>query len=194
MSCDKYSIIFVMDESGSMVNMGNEPWQGLNNFVNKQKESNIDFNFTLIFFNSNTKFIHKNLDSEKIEDLIEENYRPNGTTALYDAIGEGIEYQKSQSMDKVIFVILTDGLENSSQEYNKKSIQKMVHELETKNKWEFIYLGANQDAFQVGNSIGIESSFNYEYTPRGFKNVMESVSICISNKISGIHDNISLKK
>ena len=55
MNSDKYSIIFIMDESGSMVNMGNEPWQGLNNFVNKQKENNIEFNFTLIFFNQKFK-------------------------------------------------------------------------------------------------------------------------------------------
>jgi uncharacterized protein with von Willebrand factor type A (vWA) domain len=193
MNSNKYSIIFIMDESGSMVNMGNEPWQGLNNFVNKQKENNIEFNFTLIFFNSNIRFIHKNLNSEKISMLTKKDYNPEGLTALYDAIGKGIEYQKTQSIDNVIFVILTDGLENSSQEYNKTSIQKLIKELETENKWEFVYLGANQDAFKVGNSIGIESSFKYEYTPSGFRNVMESISTCVSNKITGVDENISFK-
>lgn len=191
---ENFSIIFIMDESGSMSNMGDEPWQGLNNFVKKQKESNSNFNFTLIFFNSEVRFIYKNLESEEIPILSKKDYNPNDTTALYDAIGKGIEYQKTQNMENVIFVILTDGHENCSREYNKKTIQKMISDLEKNNKWKFVYLGANQDSFEVGQGIGIHNSCNYDYTPQGLRNVMRNVSASICKTISGENDNIVLEK
>jgi len=194
MSSEKYFITFIMDSSGSMASMGDEPWQGLNNFVNKQKESKVDFNFTLIFFNSEIKFMYKNLESDKIPVLTSEDYNPVDTTSLYDAIGQGIEYQKTQSMDNVIFVILTDGLENSSKEYNKTGIQTMIKNLETKNKWQFVYLGANQDAFQVGSGIGINTSCNYAYTPEGLRGAMRNVSNSISRQISGETREIKLEE
>lgn len=192
MSSEKHSIIFIMDESGSMTSMGNEPWQGLNSFVKKQKDNNVDFNFTLIFFNSEVKFIYKNLEGSKIPELTSSDYNPYDTTALYDAIGKGIEFQKKESMNNVIFVILTDGMENCSQEYNKNNIQKMIKDLETNNNWKFVYLGANQDSFQVGNSIGITNSCNYDYTPKGFREVMDSVSYSISRNITGETKDIDL--
>lgn len=192
MSSEKYYITFIMDESGSMASMGDEPWQGLNNFVNKQKESKVDFNFTLIFFNSEIKFIYKNLESDKITELTNKDYNPFDTTALYDAIGKGIEYQKTQSMDNVIFVILTDGHENSSHEYNKEGIQNMIKDLENKNKWKFVYLGANQDAFEVGHGIGINNTCNYDCTPDGLRGIMRNVSDSISRQISGQTTEIKL--
>ena len=200
MSSEKYSIIFIMDESGSMTSMGDEPWQGLNNFVRKQKESNVEFNFTLIFFNSEVKFFYKNLEASKIPELTSNDYNPCDTTALYDAIGKGIEFQKKQGMDNVIFVILTDGMENSSQEYNKNTIQKMIKDLESKNGWKFVYLGANQDSFQVGNSIGINKTCNYDYTPKGFRDIMRSVSNSVCRNITGetkdinLNDDVDLNK
>jgi len=160
----------------------------------KQKESKVDFNFTLIFFNSEIKFIHKNLESDKIPELTSKDYNPMDTTSLYDAIGKGIEYQKTQSMDNVIFVILTDGHENSSQEYNKRGIQNMIKDLENKNKWQFVYLGANQDAFEVGHGIGINNTCNYAYTPDGLRGVMRNVSNSISRQISGETTEIKLEE
>ena len=192
MSSNKYSITFIMDASGSMASMGDEPWQGLNNFVKKQKESNINFNFTLIFFNSEVNFIYKNMEHDKIPELTSKDYDPSDTTSLYDAIGKGIEYQKTQSMENVIFVILTDGHENSSREYNKKGIQNMIKDLENKHNWKFVYLGANQDAFEVGNGIGIGNTCSYDYTREGFRGVMRSVSNSISRQISGQTNEIKL--
>jgi hypothetical protein len=194
MSSEKYYITFIMDASGSMASMGDEPWQGLNNFIKKQKESKVDFNFTLIFFNSEINFIYKNLESNKIPELTSKDYVPMDTTSLYDAIGKGIEYHKTDSMDNVIFVILTDGHENSSQEYNKKGIQNMIKDLESKNKWQFVYLGANQDSFEVGNGMGINNTCNYAYTPEAFRGVMRNISNSISRQISGETTEIKLEK
>jgi len=147
MTSENFTIVFVMDKSGSMTSMNDEPWQGLNSFITEQKSLIPNFKFTLCFFNNKVEFIYKNLDSEKIPLLKKEDYKPESMTALYDAIGKTIEFQLTQSKNNVIFVILTDGLENCSNEFDNSKIKKMINDMETENKWKIIYLGANKDAY-----------------------------------------------
>ena len=104
------SVIFIMDESGSMQKMGKEPVEGLNNFVKEQKEQDKPFLYTLIFFNDKTDFKCTRIESSKIKDLSSDDYKPNGMTALNDAIGHAIESHKDIKDEKVIVIILTDGL------------------------------------------------------------------------------------
>jgi len=144
-----------MDKSGSMVSMGNEPIDGLNNFYEEQKKVD-KFNSTLVFFNEKVDFIHENKLSIDIHTITNKEYTPSGMTALYDAIGKSIDYQRSIKTEDVIFVILTDGCENSSQEYNKNTIKKLIETMENEHKWKFIYLGANQDSFTVGGGLGFK--------------------------------------
>ena len=185
MSAEKdYSIVFILDESGSMESMGDEPWQTINNFVEDQKKAG-KFKFTLIFFNNKTNFIFKNLESDNIPILKREDYKPSNMTALNDAIGCGIIYQKSQSLENVIFVILTDGLENSSKEFSGPCIKQMIEDMENTHNWKFIYLAANQDACLIGNNMGISSSKTFDCTPTGLCNIMRTVSSSLSRAISG---------
>ena len=184
MSKDNFSVVFILDESGSMEVMGDEPWQSINNFIKEQKNVG-NFNFTLICFNDNVRFIYKNLESDKIENLKNEDYNPMGMTSLNDAIGQGITYQKSQSLENVIFVILTDGLENSSKEFTKSNIKEMINEMENIHKWKFIYLGANQDAILSGKNIGISTAKTFKYNSEGLCEVMRCVSDSVSRAISG---------
>jgi hypothetical protein len=178
------SIVFVFDKSASMESLGDEPRQSLNTFYQMQKESGISFKSTLILFNNNVEFIHQNLDGNDVPILEKEHYIPSGMTSLLDAIGRGIEYQKNENINNVIFVILTDGLENSSRIYNYTQIKEMITEMESKHSWQFIYLGANQDAFTVGNNLGINVSADYDYTPRGLNTIMREVSTGITRGIS----------
>jgi len=179
-----FSVVFVLDESGSMEVMGDEPWQSINNFIKEQKNVG-KFNFTLICFNDNVRFIYKNLESDKILNLKTDDYTPFGMTALNDAIGQGITYQKSQTLENVIFVILTDGLENSSKEFSKTKVREMIQEMENIHKWKFVYLGANQDAFLSGKNIGISTSKTFKYNSEGLCEVMRCVSDSVSRAISG---------
>ena len=180
------SIVFVMDASGSMANMGNEPLQGLNAFYKKQKDSG-QFTSTLVFFSNDVTFHHKNIRGEDVPVLSKSDYIIDGMTALYDAIGQSIEYQRNIKTENVIFVILTDGHENASTSYNKNSIKELITEMEEKHKWLFIYLGANQDSFSVSQGIGIRHSADYAYTPEGCCNILrtisDNVSRCVSNNI-----------
>jgi len=180
-----YSVVFIMDKSGSMSSLGVEPVDSLNNFYDLQVKSG-EFNTTLIFFNDKVEFIHKNIESSNIKKINYEDYKPNGMTALYDAIGEAIEYQKTIQNENVIVVILTDGHENSSQKYRGNQIKELTSKLENDNGWKFIYLGANQDSFDVGSQIGVNTTADYEYTPLGLNCIMRTISHNVSECLSGV--------
>lgn len=181
-----FSIVFILDKSGSMENMGKEPVDGLNNFYKEQNENGKFFS-TLILFNHKSEIIHENIEGESVKRLEYSDYKPDGMTALYDAIGHGITKQESVKKENVIFVILTDGHENSSREYNRKEIKEKINKAEKEYGWKFIYLGANQDSFEVGNSIGISTSCDYNYTKAGcreiFREVSSGLSKCISHEV-----------
>jgi hypothetical protein len=184
------SILFILDQSGSMSSMGDEPLQGLNSFYDKQKESG-DFYSTLLTFNNDVKFIHKNIIGKEIKELKKKDLIPQGLTALYDAIGEGIEYQKSIKLENVLVVIMTDGENNASQKFKKEDIQTLISHMEKKYGWSFSYLGANQDSFRVATDINIKNYQNFEFTREGcgevFRNISDTVSRCVtSNSLNRI--------
>jgi len=178
-----FSIVFVLDKSGSMESMVKEPVDGLNNFY-KEQNMNGKFFSTLVFFNHKTEFIHENINGEDVKTFEYSDYKPDGMTALYDAIGHAITKQESIKKENVIFVILTDGHENTSRDYNRKQIKEKITKAEKEYGWKFIYLGANQDAIYVGNSLGISTSCDYEYTQNGCKNIFREVSSELSRCIS----------
>jgi hypothetical protein len=180
------SILFIMDESGSMSVMGDEPIQGLNDFYKKQNESG-EFMSTLCTFSTDVRFAHKNMKGKDVPVLTNEQYCPNGMTALYDAIGESVKFQLEQNPNNVLVVILTDGEENSSQKYTKSDIKKLLNKMEKENGWKIMYLGANQDSFKVADGIGVCSSANYTHTPEGcsglFRRLSAEVSRCVSQDV-----------
>ena len=180
------SILFIMDESGSMSVMGDEPIQGLNDFYKKQNESG-EFMSTLCTFSTDVRFAHKNMKGKDVPVLTNEQYCPNGMTALYDAIGESVKFQLEQNPKNVLVVIMTDGEENSSQHYSKKDIKNLLKKMEEENGWKIMYLGANQDTFKVANGIGVGNSAEYEHTPEGcsglFRRLSAEVSRCVSNDV-----------
>jgi hypothetical protein len=178
-----YSVLTIIDESGSMATLGNEPVSAINTFNKTQKEKGT-YMGTLVSFNDKVKFIYKNLSSDDIPELTATDYIPNGMTALYDAIGDAIEFQKEIKTDNVIVVILTDGQENCSKKYRVPYIKDTITKMEKDHGWVFIYLGANQDSFTVGQSIGINKAYDYEYNKDGFSGIMRSVSECVSRCIS----------
>jgi len=183
------SILFIMDGSGSMHSMKNEPLNGLKKFVDKQKESG-DFLFTLVVFDDTPQIVFDNISGVDIPTLTKEEHydaENGGCTALYDSIAFSINLQKERKTKKVIVVIITDGLENTSHTYDKTQINEMISDMTEKHKWKFMYLGANQNAFAVGKGLGITKSGGYQATERGccqlFSTVSHEVSRCISGDV-----------
>ena len=169
-------IVFLLDRSGSMGGLEEDTIGGYNSFINSHKKTNAKL--TTILFDNQIEVIHDREDISKIKKLTSKEYYVRGCTALLDAIGYGIT-RITDKNKKVIFVITTDGLENASKEYNKKTIKNMIEE---RTNWEFMYLGANIDSYSEADSIGIkkERVSNYSASKKGTKNMFGALSRAVS--------------
>jgi hypothetical protein len=188
----KQDIIFILDESGSMATMGSEPKDSVNRLIKEQKELDISgTKFTLVKFNSKVNVVYNDLPLEDIPKFTD--YYPSDMTALYDAIGMSINNKrKNEEYDNVICVILTDGMENSSKEFDCKTIKNMIKEMEDKHKWKFVYVAANQDAFSVGETFGVKNCANFIPTGEGFCEMTREISCGISRFRSGESDSVQV--
>lgn len=170
----KINVVFILDRSGSMHNCVEDTIGGYNEYLKKERERNSLI--TTILFDDEYEVLHYRKESSNIKKLTNKEYFVRGCTALYDAIGKTIRKLEHDVKDeKVLFIITTDGLENASKEYNKKSISKLIK----KHKdWEFIYLGANIDSYAEGESIGISRDriSNFKKSKEGINEVFKAVS------------------
>lgn len=181
----KTLLSLVVDRSGSMESMGKEPFNAINTFVGDQKGDNTDI--TLLRFDNVCDRLIDVTPSNEFS-ITQEDIIPRGTTALFQAIGEAIEYTESRAVgyDKVIFMIMTDGEENSSHgRFRGESGRCLVKELITKNeaeKWEFYFLGANIDSRYVGDSLGFTPGHCIDFTPdiAGCAGAVKSCSQAVS--------------
>jgi len=159
-------IVFILDESGSMSPVKDDTIGGFNQFVEDQKKLPGFADFTLVKFSDYYKVINEGADIVNIPDLDRNSYTPSFSTALLDAVGKTIELVKKRlekvtegnKPAKVLFAILTDGEENASREYTTSKIQDLVKEARDKDGWEFLFLGADIDAWSGGSSMGITSN------------------------------------
>ncbi|GEM_PF-3596145 len=141
----KVYVYFLLDESGSMRSRYRETISGFNEFLQQQqqlqKEKNVKIKFSFTTFNGNgvkLRYVEKNV--RKIEPLSVHNYKPVATTPLFDAV-----YNSIRAMDKrkkVLFVVLTDGLENASRQATLPLIRSLIKE-KKQQKWEFLFLGVD---------------------------------------------------
>ena len=171
-----YNVI-ILDESGSMSSIYEQALQGMNEALNGIRKNQEAFPaqkhfVSIVTFEGNgIKGIKPRRDREPVEkvaDFTKEDYRPGGCTPLYDAMGKTLNdlEPKVQEGDKVFVTIITDGYENSSEEYSGKVVKKLVNRLRGKG-WVFAYIGANQDAVEVARDLNIDNSLNFDATPEG---------------------------
>jgi hypothetical protein len=168
---NKTHITFVLDSSGSMDPIKKDTIGGFNSFLKGQKETAKEHDtFSFVTFSSNYglevvpyNFVYKNAKIKDVPDLNSKTYRPNGGTALLDTLGDTIKdlgayfasLNEEDRPSKVVFVILTDGEENASRKFNKTQINNLITEHTGTWKWEFVFLGANQNAIHEAASYGI---------------------------------------
>lgn len=173
-----YNLI-ILDESGSMCSIENATISGLNETIQSIKSAQGKHDdqqhfLSLLSFNSEHMTWHYDLAPVSgIEEFAGEKYVPGGCTPLYDAIGQGIAKLRRQITDDdmVLVTIITDGLENSSSEYNFMSIKKLIDTMKAKG-WVITYIGANQDALAEAHKMNIDNGLSYDATPEGVKNMM----------------------
>ena len=179
-------IVYLLDKSGSMQNIITDVIGGFNSFLESQREAPGEATLSMIQFDDQYEDFEPFCDIQKVERLTHKTFVPRGLTALYDAIGRSInatgqklaEMNEDQRPEKVLFVIMTDGLENKSEKFSKEKIFEMISHQEKQYSWEFVFVGANQDALASGVSLGIAASKSLTFAANslGVKGVYESLS------------------
>lgn len=189
---NKTELVCILDRSGSMQGIWEDMIGGLDNLIKDHKETPGETLITIAVFDSEYSIIAGAEDIKKF-DLTRamENVRPRGCTALLDAVGRtinsiGARFSKMKEEERpgnVIFSIITDGYENASKEFSYEGIKKMITHQQEKYQWVFTYLGANQDAFGVGDNLGIGNQFCANFDTSTSKGVQATYA-SISNVVS----------
>ena len=146
-------ISFILDETGSMMSIKDKTIKDFNEYL--QSIKTYKGKFTLTKFNSSKVEVVYTKAIKDVPELTTETYKPDATTPLYDAIGKTIkELEKDEGKQELLVVVLTDGEENASKEYDKKAITALMKEKEGKG-WTFIYLGVGEAAWVEGHKMGM---------------------------------------
>lgn len=168
-------VSIILDKSGSMSTIRDATISGFNEYINtlKSKDQNVKFNLTLFDTDSIEKR-YVNTPLVDVQPLNRETYVPNAMTPLYDAVVDSTEalfesVKNNQPRPSVVVVIMTDGMENSSQRHDEKCMRELIQRLEKEYNWSFIYMGANQDSYANAANYGIQmgNTVNWGATTRG---------------------------
>lgn len=136
---------------------------GFNTFLDDQKNEKGTATVSLYDFNTNVERVYEGYPIEDAPQLRDDDYTPAGQTALHDALYTAVtetadyvgQFEESEQPDTVIVVILTDGKENAS-ETHQEQVREQIKIRSKDHGWEFLFIGANQDAALTANKVGID--------------------------------------
>ncbi len=184
-------LVFVLDRSGSMSGLEDDTIGGFNSMLEKQQALDDPCLVTTILFDHEYFTLHNRVDIHKIAPLTRKDYEPRGSTALLDALGKSIQDTlKTQKFalahdraEKVLFVVITDGYENSSRYFNAEEIKHLVEKQQFIYDWEFIFLGANIDAISTAADLGFHKRNVSDFVPdgAGVQTVFNSIGCAIKS-------------
>ncbi len=177
-------ISVVLDRSGSMQERKSDTIGGFNAFLDEQQKLPGACTVSLYQFDDKYEPVYENVTVDKAPRLNDTNYVPRGNTALLDAVGRTINavgarlgsLPEEDRPEKILMVIQTDGHENASREFDNAKIKEMIDHQREVYQWQFIFLGADENAFAVGASIGIARNQTLSYSPQNMAGTMSAVS------------------
>ena len=195
-------LVFILDRSGSMGGLESDTIGGFNSMIKKQKKEDGEAFVSTVLFDDVSEVIHDRVPIRDVKKLTDDDYYVRGCTALLDAVGSAIDHigdvqkhtREEDRPAKTLFVITTDGLENSSRRYTLKKVKKMIRRQQEKHNWEFLFLGANINAIEVAGSMGIskDRAANYhcdeEGTALNYEMLEKAVTRVRACKSSMMHD------
>ena len=184
-------LVFIMDRSGSMRGLESDTIGGYNAMIDRQKEEPGDVYVSTVLFDDRREVIHDRTPIDEVAPITSKEYYVRGCTALLDAVGSAIHHignvhkyaREEDRPEKTVFVITTDGMENSSRIYTYSKVKEMVERQQNRYRWEFIFLGANIDAIGEANRMGIRTdrATNYKHDSQGTKISYDAVSKAVSS-------------
>lgn len=187
-------IVVILDRSGSMESCKESTVAGFNEFIRSQREVPGEASIKLVQFDDQYETV---FDKSLLNcpELTQSTFVPRGSTALLDAQGRSIvelgqelaAIPEDDRPSKVIVVTITDGLENASKIYNLDQIGSMIREQRDKYSWDFVFLGANQDAVKTAEAMNIPlpSAMSYSASKAGIAGTMAAVSRYVGSYRSG---------
>ncbi|NLV85096.1 MAG: VWA domain-containing protein [Spirochaetales bacterium] len=171
MKNSRTELVFILDMSGSMSDLVSDTIGGFNSMIQKQKKEEGECLVSVVLFNQDQNVLFDRVKIEEISEMTDKHYCPSGTTALIDALGRAIHHignvhkyaRQEDRPDHTVFIITTDGMENSSRFYQADRVRSMVERQKNKYSWEFLFLGANIDAVETARRYGIDVNKSVRY-------------------------------
>ena len=163
-------LVFILDRSGSMSGLESDTIGGFNGMLTQHRSEGGDVLVSTVLFDHENEVIHDRVRIADVPTLTSKEYYTRGCTALLDAMGDAIHHIKNvhkyarpeDRPARTMFIITTDGMENSSTRYTADQVRAMVKQQEEAG-WAFVFLGANIDAVQVAGGLGIRPEFAAEF-------------------------------
>lgn len=184
-------VVFILDRSGSMGGLESDTIGGFNSMLNKQKNEEGEAIISTLLFDDNCEVLHDRLEIGSVDPMTTEQYYVRGCTALLDAVGGAIHHigklhkhmAEEDVPEKTVFIITTDGMENSSHKYTYEKVKTMIEKKKEKKGWEFLFLGANIDAVKEAGKFGISANRAVNYkcdsmgTAKNYGAISQTVSL-----------------
>lgn len=187
----------VLDRSGSMGSVKVETIDGFNNFIEDQRKADADQVHLVTQFDSEYEVLQDGVELDDVMTLNEQNYVPRGGTQLLDAMGQTIMKMDSilagdRTITQSILVVLTDGQEYGSMEFTRDAVFKLIENRKALGNWDFVFLGAGQDAIEQAQSFGIGNSAQYNATGQGTAQALSAVSRSVTSYSMGGNAKVNL--
>lgn len=193
-------IVFIIDLSGSMSGQEADIVGGFNSMLDRQREEDYSALVTTVLFNHEMRTVHDRVPLKQVPRMESGDYRVGGSTALLDAVGRTVlhiqnihKYAREEDVpNKILFVIMTDGEENSSSRFSAQQIRKMVEERQQAG-WEFMFIGADIDAIEAAQSIGLRRSRAFSFSKQtdnfnGCFDAVGDVMFCVADSEDNLRD------
>ena len=163
-------LVFILDRSGSMAGLESDTIGGFNGMIAQHRSEGGDVLVSTVLFDHEHEVVHDRVRIADVPALTSKEYYTRGCTALLDAMGDAIHHIKNvhkyarpeDRPARTMFIITTDGMENSSTRYTADQVRAMVKQQEEAG-WAFVFLGANIDAVEVADGLGIRPEFAAEF-------------------------------
>ena len=184
-------LVFILDRSGSMSGLEQDTIGGFNAMLKRQQREEGEALVSTVLFDDYSKVLHNRVHINQVEPMTEREYQIGSCTALLDALGGAIHHiarihrqlPEKERPGKTVFVITTDGMENSSRQYSVKKVRQMVRHEQEKYGWEFLFLGANMDAIATAAQYGIreDRAVRYQCDSKGTALNFAAVSMAMGS-------------